>query len=125
MSNLYKEIQSNDLLSLGDQILDLDPWVLINYFEGENIKLLAFNKETKSVKIVSSFENDIDGLIKNLPGIFPTNYHSNEMIVNLFPNDIYSSLGITKDQNPYLDYLTELMPNLEENPVLFIYRKKD
>jgi len=46
------------------------------------------------------------------------------MIINLYPNDIYSEMGTMAEQNPYFDYLNELMPQLEENPVLFIYRKK-
>lgn len=125
MGKFYNEIRNNGLLNLGDQVLELDSLILINFYEGRNIKLLAFNKEEKTAKIVTSFKNDLDGVVKNLPGIFPTNYHSNEMIINLFPNDIYSSIGELEDQNPYLDYLTKLMPQLEENPVLFIYRKKN
>lgn len=124
MGKVYIEIRNRGLLNLGDQILELDSLILINFYEGRNIKLLAFNKWDKTAKIVTSFKNDLDGVVKNLPAIFPTNYHPNEMIINLSPNDVYSSMGELADQNPYLDYLEKIMPKLEENPVLFIYRKK-
>jgi hypothetical protein len=124
MGKVYSEIRKRGLLNVGDQVLDLGSWILINFYVGDRINLLAFNKTDKTAKVVNNFTNDLDGLVKNLPGIFPTNYHANEMIINLFPNDIYSALGTTDESNPYLDYLTELMPQLEENPVLFIYRKK-
>ena len=125
MGKVYSEIRNKKLLNVGDQVLDLGSWVLINFHIGDRINLLAFNKTDKTAKVVKNFTNDLDGLVKNLPGIFPTNYHANEMIINLFPNDIYSALGTVDESNPYLDYLTELMPQLEENPVLFIYRKKN
>lgn len=124
MGKVYSEIRKRGLLNVGDQVLDLGSWILINFYVGDRINLLAFNKTDKTAKVVKNFTNDLDGLIKNLPGIFPTNYHTNEMIINLFPNDIYSALGTTEESNPYLNYLRELMPQLEENPVLFIYRKK-
>lgn len=125
MGKVYSEIRKRGLLNVGDQVLDLGSMVLINFHVGDRINLLALNKTDKTAKVVRNFTNDLDGLIKNLPGIFPTNYHANEMIINLFPDDIYSALGTTEETNSYLDYLTKLMPQLEENPVLFIYRKKD
>lgn len=125
MGKVYSEIRERSLLNVGDQVLDLGSWVLINFHVGDRINLLAFNKTDKTARVVKNFTNDLDGLVKNLPGIFPTNYHANEMIINLFPNDIYAALGTSEESNPYLDYLTKLMPQLEENPVLFIYRKKN
>lgn len=125
MGKVYNEIRNKKLLNVGDQVLDLGSLVLINFHVGDRINILAFNKTDNTAKVVKKFMNDLDGLVKNLPGLFPINYHANEMIINLDPNDIYSALGTTDESNSYLDNLTELMPKMEENPVLFIYRKKE
>lgn len=125
MGEVYREIQKNGLLNVGDQVLELGSWILINIHVGDRINLLVFNKTNKTVGVVKNFKNDLDGLIENLPGLFPINYHANEMIINIFPNDIYSALGTTQESNVYIEQIRELMPQLEENPVLFIYRKKE
>lgn len=124
MAKLFKEIRMNNYLNLGDQVLDMGDIVLVNYYEGSGLGLLAFDKVKKEAKMVSNFENDLDGVIENLPAIFPTNFQANQMIINLFPNQIYSSIEMEKGINPYQDYLIDIYSTLEENPVLFIYKKK-
>ncbi len=124
MVEIYREIEFSGLFGLAEELLDPDTWILANYQEGDAIKLLAFDKERQTAKIVGSFKNDLDGVVENLPGIFPVNYHEDEMIISLFPSDIYAGLGTRELANPYVEELVKRMPELEENPVLFIYRKK-
>ncbi|WP_297335700.1 6-bladed beta-propeller [Algoriphagus sp.] len=124
MVKLFQEIRFNNFLNLGDQVLDLGDLVFVNFYEGGRLGLLAFDKVENKARIVSSFKNDMDGVIENLPAIFPTNFQANQMIINLSPTEIYSSIEMRKGINPYQDFLTEILPSLEENPVLFIYRKK-
>jgi len=122
MAYLMREIKNNNYLNLGDQILNLGDHLFINYYIGDRLGFLVLNQKTNEVNIVSEFKNDLDGVVENLPGIHPTNFQADQMTISLTPTEIFSMINGRRGINPYQDYLVEILPELEENPVLFIYR---
>ncbi len=122
---VFRSIKKDDLLNIGDQVLNLGDIVFVNYVKKDRIYCLALDQSTQEAKLVSNFINDLDGVVANLPAIFPINYQADQMTISLTPTQILSEIEGEMGANPYQDYLLAKLQSQEENPVLFIYKKTD
>ncbi len=120
--NVHREIWFNDFYALSDEIIDLEDYTLFNVWHGKNWKILAMNKLTSEARLIDKLKNDMDGLIANIPGIFPANANANQMVVDMEPDDLISLNSVLESPTKYSDRIREVEKQIVENPVLFIYR---
>jgi hypothetical protein len=120
--NVHSEIWLNNLYALSDEIIDLEDYTLFNVWHGKSWKILAMNKLTSEARFVDKLTNDMDGLIANIPGIFPSNSNANQMVVDMTPDDLFSLNAVLDDPSKYSDRIREVEKQIVENPILLIYR---
>ncbi|WP_339878755.1 6-bladed beta-propeller [uncultured Algoriphagus sp.] len=120
--NVINEIWLNNFYAFSDQIIDLKDYTLFNVWHGKSWKILAMNKLTLEARFIDKMENDMDGLIANIPGIFPANANANQMVLDIAPDDLFSLNAVLENPTKYSDRIREVEKQIVENPVLFIYR---
>lgn len=120
----YREIWESGAFALGDQIQDMGQVLLMNFWEGNKIGMLSLNKSTGEARIVENWINDMDGIVKKIPGLMPSNEQPGQLIIDLPPAEISNLLHSSEGTNPYREIAKGIPADRESNPVLFIYSKK-
>ncbi|MCH7413400.1 6-bladed beta-propeller [Belliella sp. R4-6] len=99
---IYDELIKQDAYILGDGLVDLGGYLLMDLHGGDKTQMVIAEKETKKTILVQTLENDMDGIFKEAPFsifdspgyfVYPINYHFLNSIIDLenFPNDQYKN----------------------------------
>ena len=119
----YRQIWENDYFALGDQFLDTEKSIFINFWHGKTLKMLMVDKTTGESRIVGSFVNDLDGYIEKIPALFPSNSNPGQLIIDLHPSDFHNIISSKNGLGKYSESIDEIKGEIDDNPILFIYKK--
>ncbi|WP_209332887.1 6-bladed beta-propeller [Lunatimonas salinarum] len=118
-------MDAEETFALGDQIIDGKNFMFIDVHQNRFVKMALWDKATDKIHYISYLNNDMDGMITKMPGMFGFNFNSGYFITMMYPPDFNERAKKGIPESPYKDLLENIKLEDIDNPVLFVYTFKE
>ncbi len=120
---LNQEMETQNAFVLGEEIVDLGNYLLMDLRQAENTQMMISNKESQKTVLVRTLENDMDGIFKE--SVFPVFDSPGCFVFPIYYNFLKSLIDLDdKQQIEYKNELSKIEDGDAEDIVLLVYKLK-